>query len=666
MSHPLFPRRLPRRSFHFSCKYLPVVVRLSPFVLRPSSFARRPSSVVRRPPRSTLHALRLTLATFLIASTLGPPVAAHPADPKIAPSLLAQAEPGEETEFLVVLARQADLSAAAALPTKAEKGRFVYETLRRVALATQPPLRAWLQEQGIPHRAYYIVNAVWVRGDLDLARALALRADVARVDGNPQIAGLQASQFHGAAPAPGASPAPGANLAPAALEPNIAYTNADDVWALGFTGQGIVVGAQDTGYAWDHPALQSHYRGWDGLAANHDYNWHDSIHANSSSCGADSPAPCDDNSHGTHTLGTILGDDGGPNQIGMAPGAEWIGCRNMNEGIGSPATYLECFEFFLAPYPVGGDPLIDGDPTLAPDVTNNSWTCPPFEGCSTNTLLAAVQAQRAAGILTVVSAGNSGNPDPFIGCNTVDDPPALYAEVYTVGALATGTDDIAGFSSRGPVSEDGSNRRKPDITAPGTFVRSSVPGGGYNNFSGTSMAAPHVAGAVALLWSAVPELVGQISITEQILNESAVDIVDSDCGSSGSPNNTYGHGRLEVKAALDLATGMYGGVITGTVQHALQGSPISGASLTLARAGSGIYTTTSQADGFFMLAVLSGTYTLVASAPGLGPLTINGIAITTGVTTTQSVTLSPWPAYYLPILLDASTPSVANVTRTYR
>ncbi len=228
----------------------------------------------------------------------------------------------------------------------------------------------------------------------------------------------------------------------------------------------------------------------------------------------------------------------------MAPGAQWIGCRDMNNGVGTPATYLECFEFFLAPYPVGGTPAL-GNPDLAPDVTNNSWGCPPVEGCSVNTLMAAVDAQRAAGILTVASAGNYG-----LACQTVNDPPAVYAGAYTVGALNTGTDSIAGFSSRGPVNEDGSNRRKPDLTAPGTSVNSSQRGGGYTFMSGTSMAAPHVTGAVALLWSARPALKNQVDLTEQVLDDSAVHLSSTECGSSAWPNNTYGYGRLNVWAAV--------------------------------------------------------------------------------------------------------------------
>src|SRR5262249_18948476 len=154
------------------------------------------------------------------------------------------------------------------------------------------------------------------------------------------------------------------------------------------------------------------------------------------------------------------------------------------------------------------------------------------------------EAQRAAGIMMVVAAGNSGP-----GCSTIVDPPSFYAASYTVGAISSGSGIIASFSSRGPVTVDGSNRLKPEISARGVSVRSAVRSGGYASFSGTSMATPHVAGAVALLWSAQPSLRHQISQTVDVLNQAAVDVPFGACSSSGVPNNTYGWGRLDIKAA---------------------------------------------------------------------------------------------------------------------
>src|SRR5216110_1148215 len=440
---------------------------------------------------------------------------------KIAPWVTEHTANGQQTEFFVVLADQADLSGAANLQTKAEKGRYVYNTLLNRSQTTQGPILQWLRERGVEYQSFYIVNAILVKGSQEIAQALASRPDVARVEGNPVI--------HNDLPEPVEGPIQPA--APLTIEPGISYTHAPDVWALGFTGQQIVVASADTGVRWTHNALKPHYRGWDGSVADHDYNWHDSIHNSvSNPCGNDSPFPCDDFFHGSHTTGTAIGDDGAGNQIGMAPGAKWIGCRNMDQGDGTPARYIECMEFFLAPYPINCTPA-EGDPTKAPDVTINSWGCPASEGCTVgNELQVAVEAQRTAGIQMVVAAGNSGS-----SCSTVTDPPSFYEASYTVGALNTGTDTIASFSSRGPATIDGSGRIKPDITAPGTNTRSAsnTSDNAYTFASGTSMATPHIAGAMALLWSAMPSLQNQIDASRTAMNNAAHFISSTQCGTAG-------------------------------------------------------------------------------------------------------------------------------------
>ena len=448
-------------------------------------------------------------------------------------------------EFLVYLNEQADMRGAAALKTKSEKGQFVFRQLTAAAQRTQAPVVETLKARGLPHRLFWIANMIWTRGDLAAVQALGQRADVATLMANASVRVPQPAPEGAAKPA----------LAAASIEWNLTQVHAPAVWALGFTGQGVVVGGQDTGYQWDHPALIGHYRGWNGTNANHNYNWHDAIHglnvhnSGANPCGFNLAAPCDDQQHGTHTMGTMVGDDGLGNQIGLAPGAKWIGCRNMERGWGTPATYAECFQWFIAPTDLNDQ---NPDPSKAPDVINNSWICPAEEGCADPQILrTVVENVRAAGIVVVASAGNSGP-----GCGSVDAPSATYDAAFSVGATDS-SDNIASFSSRGPVTVDGSNRPKPDISAPGVSIRSSVPGNGYaGGWSGTSMAGPHVAGVVALLLSAHPELKGQVDVIERLLEQTAVPRTNSEtCGGvpgTQVPNNTYGWGRVDALAALGL------------------------------------------------------------------------------------------------------------------
>ncbi len=449
-----------------------------------------------------------------------------------------------EVEVLVVLETQADLSPARAISERDERLRWVFETLRETARQGQASLRRDLETRGTFHRSFWVANMLLVRADEAELSAIAARPEVARLAGNPAM-----SQ---AIPWP--SPLTNRGASPEAIEASISHIGAPELWNRGIDGAGIVVGGQDTGYDWDHPALLDSYRGAVGGPVDHDFNWHDAIHSGGGVCGADSAEPCDDHGHGTHTMGTMTGDDGGANQIGVAPGAHWIGCRNMDQGVGTPATYAECFQFFLAPTDLEGN---NPNPTLAPHIINNSWSCPPSEGCNDPTILQkVVENVRAAGILVVVSAGNDGP-----GCSTVRNPAAIYDASFSVGATYT-SDEIVGFSSRGPVTVDGSGRRKPDLVAPGVSIRSAAPGGGYSSASGTSMSGPHVAGAAALLMQAASCLEGDIDALEAELLAVTVPFATTQgCGGDGPdevPNHTYGAGVLRVSVDfLDICARLF-------------------------------------------------------------------------------------------------------------
>lgn len=494
------------------------------------------------------------IISFLLVCTIffalpGSPAEAYsafPLDAKIDPYVLEDTAGGFIAPFLVLLESQAEVQLAAVHASNSlAQGRLVYQALRQAAASAQPKVIAQLDALGLAYRPYWIANLIAVEGNRASVVTLAAMPEVKRIESN-RIFRAQLEHEPGIL-----SPAPNG------IEWNVARVDAPALWQLGYTGQGTVYANADTGVQWDHPALKAQYRGWDGTSVDHNYHWWDAIHADLSGNGANpcsftTTTPCDDYGHGTHTLGTGVGDDGGGNRIGVAPGARWIACRNMEEGYGRPETYLECLQFFLAPTDLNGE---NPDPDRRPDAISNSYSCPPFEACAPHVMQTALEHLRAAGIFVAASAGNSGR----LGCATIDAPPALEEAVITVGATGFMNDTIANFSSRGPVAVDSSNRRKPDLVAPGVSVRSSHLNNGYVLLQGTSMAAPHVAGAVNLLWSAFPELRRDVDYTQFILEKSAVQLTSSEgCGGDlddSVPNHVYGYGRLDVQAAYRHLTG---------------------------------------------------------------------------------------------------------------
>src|SRR5690606_28819209 len=254
----------------------------------------------------------------------------------------------------------------------------------------------------------------------------------------------------------------------------------------------------------------------------------------------------------------------------------------------------------------------NANPALAPDVISNSWTCTPGEGCADpNLLLAVVENVRAAGIVVVSAAGNSGSNAP-IGCSTITQPPGIYDAAFTVGATDL-SDTIASFSSRGPVTVDGSGRLKPDVTAPGVGVRSAVPPSGYGYKSGTSMATPHVAGLVALLLQAQPDLRGNVEAIETVIRQSAVPLTsDQGCGGDGPadvPNNVYGYGRIDALAAINAAQGLQ------LTKQAAPESLLPGETLTFTLRVENLHQTLPQTDLVLTETLPAGLTLLDATAP---------------------------------------------------
>ncbi|MFG1675522.1 S8 family serine peptidase [Micromonospora sp. NPDC049282] len=433
---------------------------------------------------------------------------------------LVPGQPGLHGErLLVVLREQADLSGLpAGTPGRAGRDARAAEVYRRlVATAdrTQGDLRRTLTRLGLDPTPYYLVNAIETDGGPAVRAWLSGRPEVARVlvDQRPR-------------PLPAAAPpARGDTPAPSGPTWNVTLIGADRVWSeLGVTGAGVVVGSSDSGVDGRHPALAGGFRGGDD-------SWYDPWEHRR--------APADRGGHGTHTLGSAVGRNG----IGVAPGASWVGCVNLDRNLGSPARYLDCLQFMLAPFPPGGNPLTDGRPQRAPDVLTNSWGCPPLEGCDAGALRPATAALSAAGILVVAAAGNTG---PY--CGSIADPPAPYPDVLTVGAVDRSR-RLTEFSSRGPTGAVA----KPDLVAPGAAVPSAFPGGGYATLDGTSMATPQVAGVVALMWSANPALVGDLDRTRRILTETASAATVPAGTACGGTRDLVGAGLVDAYAAVRAA-----------------------------------------------------------------------------------------------------------------
>ena len=483
---------------------------------------------------STMTPRRLLVASFSAVALVGGLIAApslataapfSSADTasKIAPEVAASLAGDASAPFWIRFAARTDLSAAKQIDDFDARGRAVYDQLNATADASQGSIKALLDEQGAAYEAFFITNAIYVpSGSLALATEVARSPEVAQILGPPNYV-LEEPVSRDAGTD---SAAPTATNSASAVEWGLTNIRAPQVWATGNEGQGIVVANIDTGVQYNHPALVAQYRGNKGGGSfNHNYNW---FRASGSS-----QFPVDGNGHGTHTMGTMVGDDGGSNQIGVAPRAKWI---TANGCCPSDAALIASGQWMLAPKKLDGS---RPRPKKRPHIVNNSWgSSSPSDAPFMEDVILAWEA---SGIFGQWSNGNSGP-----SCHTSGSPGSRLV-TYSAGAYDI-SNNIASFSARGPGQSSGI---KPNIAAPGVNVRSSVPTNGYANFSGTSMSSPHVAGAIALLWSGVPSLARDIDATRALLDDTAINVSALTCGGTVDDNNVFGEGRLDAKALVD-------------------------------------------------------------------------------------------------------------------
>ncbi|MFI1976880.1 S8 family serine peptidase [Streptomyces wedmorensis] len=552
---------------------------------------------------SGLVSMALAVSTLVMTGTAGQAAAqeAKPHD-KIRPALQEQLKDKGKADFWVRLDERADLTEAARIRDWEERGTAVARVLRETAEASQADVRAKLDHAHVGYRSFWATNAIHVTGgSLQMAEQLATETEVESLWQDVTYT----------APEPEA----GRNVAEVnAVEWGLAGINADEVWEkYGDKGAGITVANIDTGVQYDHPALVKQYRGTraDG-SFDHNYNWFDAA----KSCAGE---PCDKNGHGTHTMGTMAGDDGAGNHIGVAPEVKWIAANGCCP---SATALVESGQWMLEPTDLSGR---NPDAGKRPNIINNSFgsSVPSNDPFLEDISL----AWTASGIFGVWANGNVGS-----ACRTSGSPGSRTVN-YSVGAYDS-SNTIASFSSRGS-GQDGET--KPNISAPGVNVRSSVPGSGYASYSGTSMATPHVAGAIALLWSAAPSLRGDVAATKELLDDTGIDSPDDQCGGTDDDNNVFGEGRLDALALVSSAPGR----INGVIKDAATGKPVAGAAV-----ATGGTTVSSDKEGRYKLQVPDGDHTLTVKVFGYADSTVT-VQVQAGANTSRDIDVTPLPRVHV-------------------
>jgi subtilisin family serine protease len=482
-------------------------------------------------------------------------------------------------DVIVVLKRQAPLPSAPATSRPARLAA-VLGALRALASGEQRRLLALLAIRKLQGRVqrirpFWVFNGVDVVADPGVVQEIAALPEVAAVRPNATIE------------------APSAAAASAGPEWNVARVNAPALWDLGYRGQGVVVANMDTGVDATHPDLASRWRGGSN-------SWYDPN-------GQHPTTPTDVNGHGTWTMGAMVGGDAGGSSVGVAPDAKWIAAKIFNDrGQATTAGIHAAFQWLLDP---------DGNPSTpdAPNVVDDSWT-QTNGGCDL-TFQLDLRNLRAAGILPVFAAGNGGP----LGSTSLS--PANNPEAFAVGDTDV-SDLIDSGSSRGPSACSGG--AYPQLSAPGVDVRTTDLFGLYTTVSGSSMAAPHAAGALALLLGAFPG--SDADRQAAALQTSAVDL-----GNPG-PDFDYGAGRLD-------ALGAYNWLLTAP-DFTVAASP---ASATAPPGASASYTVDVGAvHGFTGDVALSLSGLSATQATwSFSPATVAGGAGSAQLTVTPSASLAP-------------------------
>jgi serine protease AprX len=451
-------------------------------------------------------------------------------DSALGKSAMRSGNPAGAMRFWVNLRSRPRLQGATAISDYAARGQFVVDELRRNAAASQGPVISILEQRNVKYQAFWIANSIWVEGDDETRKLLAELPEVESIEPDQQIVLDD--------PPPMASPAqqPITDASGLTIELNVSRVHAPEVWDMGTDGTGIVVGVIDTGFV-PHPAITSKFRGYKntGSTFNNPYNWFDA--ADDPAGNACFRAPCDDNGHGTHVTGTILGRDGN-HAIGVAPGAQFIACRALRNGFGSAKSVVSCLQWFLAPTDLSGQ---NANSSLRPQIISASLG----GGSNLTGLSEALSNLQAAGTLSVSAAGNSG------ACKTISYPAALNYGL-AVGALTVdSTNTLSTYSSSGPIPN--SSLIKPDVVAQGDSVTSAWLRNGYNTISGTSMATPAVSGVAALVMSARPQWIGHPADVAELLRVTAnpdVSAPKRPTCNAGYPNMASGWGLVNAEAAV--------------------------------------------------------------------------------------------------------------------